>query len=182
MGFLRAVVWEIVQNLPLIISFVASVWLWSRRHRVQALACLLTGSIITALLIRFTEPIIHGYHETIAVTIVNIVSLSLFMFLFTIYLGSEATWSNWKTDLILGGLAGISLGIAQGIASPGDLLIGILLHSLALAVSAPIVLISIRSLKNKTLTQTLGGALGITALMTIVISLLDYSYFLLGLD
>ena len=182
MGFFRALLWEVVQNLPLILSFVVTVWLWVRQHRIKAIVCLLAGSIISALLIRFTEPIIHGYYETIEVTMVNMVSLSLLMFLFMLYLGSEARWSNWKTDLILGGLAGISLGVAQGMASPEDPLIGIALHSLALACSAPVVLISIRSLKHKTLPEMLIGALMITVMMTIIISLLDYSYFLLGLE
>lgn len=182
MGFLRALFWEVIQNLPLIISFVVTVWLWARRHRIQAIVCLLAGSVISALFIRFTEPAIHGYHETVAVTIVNIVSLSVLMFLFAAYLGSEAKWNNWRTDLILGGLAGILLGIAQGLASPGDLLIGIIVHSLALALAAPVVLAGIRTLKTKTLPAALTGGLVITVMMTIIISLVDYSYFLLGLD
>lgn len=182
MGFLRAVFWEVVQNLPLIISFVTAVWLWTQRHRIRAVACLLIGSIMSSLIIRFTEPVIHGYYETVESTLVNMVGLSLLMFLFTVYLASESRWSNWKTDMILGGVAGILLGVAQGIASSGDLLIGIVVHSLALSLSAPVVLISIRSLKNKRLSATLTGALVITAMMTVVISVLDYSYFLLGLD
>lgn len=182
LGFLRALFWETLQNLPLIISFAIGVWLWSRGTRLAASACLLAGGAITALLIRYTEPIIHGYHETTAVTILNMVNLSLLMLLFTAYLGSQARWSNWKTDTLLGGLAGILFGAAQGLASPGDALIGIILHSLALALSAPMILISIRSLKGKSLPETLRGALMITVMMTIIISLLDYSYFLLGLD
>jgi hypothetical protein len=182
MGFFRAIFWEVIQNLPLIICFVLSVWLWTRAHIVKATVCLLTGSIITALLIRYTEPIIHGYYETAEVTIVNIVSMSLLLFLFTLYLSSKARWSNWKTDAILGGAAGMLFGAAQGIASDGDPLIGIVLHSLALALVAPVVLISIRSLKDKDLSETLGGTIMITAMMTVIISLLDYSYFLLGLD
>jgi hypothetical protein len=182
LGYLRALFWETVQNLPLIICFVIGVWFWSQGNKIKAIVCLLAGSTITALFIRYTEPIIHGYHETTAVTILNMVNLSLLMLLFTVYLSSEAKWSNWKTDTTLGGLVGILFGAAQGIASPGDPLIGIILHSLALALSAPVILISIRGLKSKSLPETLRGALMITAMMTIIISLLDYSYFLLGLD
>lgn len=182
MGFLGAIFWELLQNLPLIISFVATVWLWSRQYRRKAIACLLAGSIISALLIRFIEPIIHGYHETVEVTLVNILSLSLLMFLFAAYLGSEARWSNWKTDVIFGGLAGIFLGIAQGVASADGPMIGVVLHALSLAVAAPVVLIGIRSLKTTSLSAALRGALLVSVMMTIVISVLDYSYFLLGLD
>ena len=182
MEFFGAVFLELVQNLPLMISFVAAVWLWGREYGRQAILFLMAGSIISSLLIRFTEPSIHGYHEPIGVTVVNFVSLGLVMALFTIYLGSETKWCNWKTDLILGGLAGILVGTAQGAASPGAPIVGVAVHSLAFALSAPVALIGIRVLKTKTSLEALTGSLVITALVTIIISLVDYSYFLFGFD
>jgi hypothetical protein len=181
-GFTGAIVWELIQNLPLILSFVLTVWWWAHRDKRKAIACLVIGSIVNALVIRFTEPSIHGYYETVGTTLVNVVSLGLLMFLFAAYLGSEAKWSNRRIDVLLGGLAGIFLGTAQGLASSGDLMIGIVLHSLALALAAPVVLIGIRALKGQTLSTALKGALLVSVMMTIIISLLDYSYFLVGLD
>jgi hypothetical protein len=52
----------------------------------------------------------------------------------------------------------------------------------ALGLSAPVVLINTRTLKAKPLPAALNGALLITVMMTLIISMLDYSYFLLGLD
>lgn len=182
MGFFRAMGWEFVQNLPLIMAFVAGVWLWTRRHQRLALICLVAGSISTALLIRFTLPYIHGYHEKMAVTLFNMLSLCAILSLFTVYLGSEARWNNWKTDAILGGLAAMLLAIGQGMASAGDPWLGIALHAVALGLSAPVVLISTRTLKARPLPAALNGALLITVMMTLIISILDYSYFLLGLD
>jgi hypothetical protein len=182
MGFLRAIFWEQIQNLPLILFFILTVWLWARRHRRAALVCAIAGSILSALGIRFILPSIHGYSETIQVTLVNMVSLSVLMLVFAAYLGSDAGWSNRKTDVLLGGLAGVCLGVAQGLASAGDPWFGVALHSLALSLAAPVVLISTRTLKDRTLSASLAGGLLISAMMTIVISLLDYSYFLLGLE
>lgn len=181
MGFVRAVGLEFLQNLPLIMSFVAGVWLWARRYQRTALICLVAGSISTALVIRFTLPYIRGYNETMAVTAVNMLSLCVILPLFTVYLGSEARWNNWKMDVILGGSAAMLLAIGQGIASAGVPWLDIVLHTVALGLSAPVVLINTRTLKAKPLPAALSGALLITVMMTVIISMLDYSYFLLGL-
>jgi hypothetical protein len=181
-GFAGAIIWELIQNLPLILCFVLTVWWWAHKDRRKASVCLFVGSIVNALIIRFTEPSIHGYYETLQTTLVNVLSLGLLMFLFAAYLGSEAEWSNRKIDVLLGSLAGIFLGTLQGLASSGDLLIGIVLHSLALALAAPVVLIGIRALKTQSLATALKGAFLVSVMMTIIISLLDYSYFLVGLD
>jgi hypothetical protein len=85
-------------------------------------------------------------------------------------------------DVILGGSAAMLLAIGQGIASAGVPWLDIVLHTAALGLSAPVVLINTRTLKAKPLPAALNGALLITVMMTLIISMLDYSYFLLGLD
>jgi hypothetical protein len=148
----------------------------------MALICLVAGSISTALIIRFTLPFIRGYTENMTVTVLNMLSLCVILPLFTVYLGSEARWNNWKMDAILGGLAAMLLAIGQGIASAGVPWLDIVLHTVALGLSAPVVLINARALKAKPLPEALNGALLIALMMTAIISMLDYSYFLLGLD
>jgi hypothetical protein len=180
MGFLGAVFWEFIQNLPLIMSFAAAIWFWAQQSkRKKAVICILVGSVTGSLLIRFTEPSIHGYVEPLGVTIVNIVSMSVLMFAFTAYLGSETKWSNWKVDLILGGMAGVLLGAAQGLASPGAPIVGVAIHCLAFALPFPLALIGIRASKTKALPSALLSSVLITAAVTLAISLIDYSYFLL---
>lgn len=180
MKFLNAVFWEFVQNLPVIVLFVAAVWLWSRERKRQSVACTLTGAIVGSLIIRFTEPLKSGYHEPWSITVTNVVAMSLLQLLFTAYLGTETNWSNWKTDMLLGALAGIALAAAQGLASQGSPLIGIILHSVALAVAGALVLVGIRKTKGQALIPALGSAILLVIVMTLFISAIDYGYFLFG--
>lgn len=177
--FLNAVFWEYVQNLPVILLFVAAVWLWTEERKREALICIIVNAISGSLIIRFTEPLISGYEEPISTTLVNIVSFGTLQIIFAAYLASDTKWSNWKVDIALGGLAGASLAIAQGIASQGSPLIGIILHSIALGIIGALIVIAIRKLKQQSLTEALKNALLITTFMTLIISAIDYSYLLI---
>jgi hypothetical protein len=178
--FLNAVFWEFIQNFPVILLFVVAVWLWAKERRAQAGACAVSSGVIGSLVIRFTEPMASGYTEPWTITWVNAVTMSLLQVLFAAYLGSEANWSNWKVDLGLGGLAGVSLAVAQGLASQGSPLIGVVLHSIALAVGGALVLVGIRKLKNESLVSALASAILLVIVMTLFISAIDYGYFLFG--
>ena len=179
MEFWEAILWEFVQNAPLIIAFTAAVWLWARRSRHQAVGIMLAGGVCGALVIRVTEPLIHGYVEPVAATAVNAVLMGLLMVPFAAYLGSESRWISWRSDVILGAAAGIALGCAQAAATPGAPVLGAAIHCLSFALSFPLVLAGIRYLKGTALRGALIGALVIAVLVTMVIGLVDYSYFLL---
>ena len=58
MQFINAVLWELAQNAPVLILFVAAVWLWARDRRRDAVLCCVASAGVGALLIRFTEPLI----------------------------------------------------------------------------------------------------------------------------
>lgn len=176
--FLNAIFWEYIQNLPVILLFVTAVWFWAEERRKEALICITVSALSGALIIRFTEPLISGYEEPLSTTLVNIVSFGLLQIIFAAYLASETKWSNWKIDMALGGLAGVSLAVAQGIASQGSPLIGIILHSIALGTIGALVVIAIRKLKQQSLTEALKNALLITTFMTLIISVIDYGYLL----
>jgi hypothetical protein len=176
--FLLALGSEFIQNVFPIVCFIIGLWLWPRDKRKQAIIWLVSGAVIGALLIRYTEVYISGY-EPIMVTIVNIISFSLFMLLFVMYLGTEARWSNRKMDWLLGGLSGVFLSLAQGIADPETSVLAIVVHCIALGVSFPLILIAIRSLKNTTFSRALTGALLIVVISTLAIGLVDYSYLIL---
>jgi len=178
-SFGAALFWEFVQNVPLIAAFVVAVWFWAQQSRAKALASMLAGSIIGSLLIRFTEPSIHGYVEPVWVTLVNIIVMALLMVPFAAYLGSESRWSNWRMDLLFGGGAGILLGLAQGASTPGAPLVGVAIHCLSFALSFPLALIGIRLLKGRSLPFALISSVLVTAVVTLVIGLVDYTYFLL---
>lgn len=178
-AFWNALFWEFLQNLPVITGFVSAVWLWSRRERAKAIGCAVAGSIVGALVIRFTEVLASGGRESIAVTLVNVSTFGLFQIAFSAYFGAQKWWSNWKMDLALGGLCGALLAIAQGIASPQAPLVSIVLHSVSLALAGGLVLVGIRSLNKRPLLPALLYALLIVAAMTIVIGIIDYGYLLL---
>jgi len=180
--FLIAFFWEFMQNLPPVIGFVVAVWLWKQRRRREAVVCAVGGGVAGALLIRFTEATINDIVEPVAVTITNILVFSLGMLLFVAYLGAEgqSKWSTWKMDLILGWGMGILIGVSQALATGGVHILGIIVHSLAMALPIPLVLIGLRALlKNiSTLTSALIRSVLLAIAMTLIIGLVDYTYLL----
>jgi len=178
--FLNAMWWEFFQNIWAVVLFVAAVWLWARGSKGKALVCMLAGGVASALAIYLTERVKSGHEETIEILLTNIASMSVLQLLIAPYLGSEARWSNWKIDWVVGLLAGSGLSIAQALADPnGSPLIGVILHCISLGVAATVILISIRSLKGRPLPAALGGALLIVVVMTLIIGLVDYTYLFL---
>jgi hypothetical protein len=177
--FCWSVFWEFWQNLPVIVLFVVAVWLWAQGNRAKAIGCAVAGAVIGSLVIRFTEVMADGSREPVSVTLTNVVVLSVMQTLFMMYLGVEKEWSNWKTDVMLGGVAGVLMAITQALAASGAMLVGVILHSVALAMGGALVLIGVRKLKGQSLIRAALYSVLMTVTMTLVISLLDYSYRLL---
>lgn len=178
--FIVALWWEWVQNLPVILFLVAALWLWTHRNRAAAVGCVVVGAVVVALVIRFTEPLKTGYHEPWSVTVVNAVVLSLLEPPFVAYLAARRRWSNWKSDLLLGSLAGVGIAVAQGLASPASPLIGIVLHSLALGLAGGVILVAVRMTRDRPLPVALAQGVLIALCMTLVIGVVDYGYLMWG--
>lgn len=178
MVLLNAFVWEFVQNLPVLWAFVAAAWWWSKEERGKAAAACLVGGTIGAVVVRYTEAwkIGRPFMEPWSVTLVNVIGFSLPTLLIAVYTGSEATWSSRTTDLLLGGLVGGGFALIQGLAAPGAPLVGILLHSVALATAGAVVLVMVRRTKAKSLTSALGNGVLANLMMTIIITVIDYGY------
>jgi hypothetical protein len=177
MKFFDSVFWEFVQNVPVIVLFIIAVWLWARTRKAYAVACALCGAAVGSLLARFTEPATNGTYEPIAVTIVNVASLSLLQILLAAYLGTEANWSNRKTDLLLGAMTGVSLAVAQGLVSQGLSLVCMTGRGVALAAVGGLVLLGIRKLKNETLVSALANGALLAVAATLFVSAMDHGYF-----
>jgi hypothetical protein len=182
MKFWMAVFWEFVQNVPPMTGFVTALWLWRQQRKKIALICIVVGSVTGALLIRFTEATINNIVEPVSVTITNIFVFSLGMLLFTMYLGAGglSRWSNWKMDLVLGWGMGILIGVSQALAAGGAHILAVVLHSLAMALPIPLVLMGLRALlKNvRSLTSALTCSVLLALTMTLVIGVVDYAYLL----
>jgi hypothetical protein len=166
--FLKAILWEFVQNLPLIAGFIAALALWQQGDWWVAIICMVAGSTVGALVIRFTESkIVKGRHEPWRVTVTNIVVMTVLTFVLVIYLSTH--WSSWKTDLLFGALAGVGIAVAQDLAA-GDR-IGIR-HCAALGLSAPLALIGVRVLSANL--PVFVNIPIITTVATLIIGLVDY--------
>lgn len=169
--FLQAFFWEFVQNLPLITGAIVALDLWQLGRWEFAVACLVSGNVVGAFVIRVTESkIVEGHREPLRVTIVNIAVMTLLAIAFLIYFSQD--WSNWKTDLVLGATAGLGGAVAQDIAAGTP--IGFR-HSVALGFAAPIVSIGIRVLVAATSIPV--SVLIITTVVTLIISSIDYNPF-----
>jgi hypothetical protein len=173
MRFLDAILWGFLQNAPVIMLLAAAVWYWAQKKKACSITCALGGAVAGPLLVHFTELVTGGHHEPLTVTLVNIVSLSLLQVLLVAYLGTEANWSNWRVDLGLGSLAGVSLAVAQGFTSQGARLVAAVLPSMVLAVGGTLALVGIRKLKGRTLALALASAALLAAVMTLLINAVD---------
>jgi hypothetical protein len=168
MRFLRAACWEFLQNLPLAIGFVVALQLWQQGQWGAAIACMVAGSVVGALVIHVTESkIVEGHCEPLRVTVANSVAMTVLMLATVAYL--SASWSRWETDLLVGVLGGVILGIVQDLAAGEP--IGVR-HCIALGCAAPLALVGVRALVVTL--PALANILIITAFVTLVIALIDY--------
>ena len=170
MRFLIVIFWEFLQNLPIFAGFVLAFDFWQKGNAWLALASILVGSILGSIMIALTESRkVAGHREPLSVLLTNIVVMATIMFALLAYL--SAGWSGWLTDLLIGGLGGVTLGMAQSLAAKKK--IGIR-HCIALGLAAALVIIAVRVLLNVGWPIWV-NVLSITILATLVISFIDYS-------
>jgi hypothetical protein len=122
----------------------------------------------------FGSAVTGAAREALEATVVNAISLSLLHLLLVAYVSTEADWSNWRVDLGLGGLAGLSLTVAQGIAGRVASLALALWLSLALAAGGVLVLLVIRRLKGRSLALALGSAALLGAVIAVAASTISF--------
>ena len=160
--------WEFVQNLPLIAGFLAGLHFWRGERPWLAGACLLGGSVVGSLLIWATESqMVEGHREPLRAVLVNVAVMAALMFVVVLYLA--AGWSRWWTDLLVGGLVGMVLGIVQDLAARSP--VG-LRHCAAFALSFALGLAGVRLLAANL--PLLINVLVITGVVTGGITLMDY--------
>ena len=168
MRFFDGIQWEFVHRVPVIVLLVTAVWYWAQGKRGRSIACALGGAVAGPLLVRLGSAATGAAREALEATVVNAISMSLLHLLLVAYLGTEANWSNWRFDLVLGGLAGLSLALAERIAVREASLAAALWPSLAFGAGGALGLLVIRELKRCTLALALTGGALLAALMTIV--------------
>ena len=180
MKFIDTLFWEFIKDAPVIVLFIIAVWLWARTRKASAVACALCGAVIRSLLIRFVGSATNRHCDALAVTAVNVVSMGLLQVLLVAYLGTEANWSNEKTDLFVGAMTGVSLAVAQGPAWQGWPRVDLIGRGIPLAVMGGLVLLGIRRLKNQRLASVLANGSLLALATTFLVSAVDYGYVLGG--
>jgi hypothetical protein len=170
MGFLRVIIWEYVQNLPIVASFAWALDLWQQRSPWLAILCVAAGAAATSILIALTErKKVSGHREPPAVLLANIATIFMIVLAIVVYL--SAPWSTWLTDLVIGALGGVELGVVQSLAAREK--VGVR-HCLALGLAGSMLLVLVRLLL-RTGWPVWANGLTLSVLATLVISLIDYT-------
>jgi hypothetical protein len=173
--YLQALKWEFLQNLPMILGFLAAARLWRGNLRL-ALSVLIIGIGLGILLMHFTEPFLHKekYPPTWKGDLINLGLFVVFALPFLYYFSTETRWINWKSDLIAGVVVGVLLTLGQAIGWTGKKS-RMVLHGVAMATSFPLILIGLRyALKIDTWLWMLGVGVLVTLLASMLITLIDY--------
>lgn len=112
MPLIEALLWETVQNLPLIAGFFLGLGLWQRGAHAGALLLALGGSALSALLIETTEGrLFAGFRPSAHSALRNALIFAVLTLLSFLYLG--APFSGYASDGAVGGLIGLALARLQ---------------------------------------------------------------------
>ena len=146
--------------------------LFERKERGRA-AGIMTAVSFSGTIVSFGVLPLLATESTLKGTLINIAAFVVLSIPFLFYFTVDNLWVSWKTDLILGVVAGILLTLVQSTAWEGPKS-RILPHGLAMAISFPLIMVGIRySLTIDTwLLMLLAGTL-ITFLASAVIVLID---------
>jgi hypothetical protein len=167
---LRVLLWEFVQNLPLVLGFLLGLKLWQQGRLWPAMASMVVGSVAGSFLISVTERhIVEGHREPLRVMLTNMAVIAGFMLIVTAYLA--APWSRWWLDLVLGVVAGTLLGMVQDVVTGSSIGWG---HCAAMGLAFALALVALRWLASLPL---VANVLIITAVLSVLIVLIDYVAF-----
>lgn len=140
--FLSILVWESIENAPMLIGFLLAVRLQAQ-NLTGSLTILVIGTASGAILIHFTESKKYSNQPTRRETLVNFGIFTVVAIPFVFYLSANgAWWSTWIIDIILGITAGfvLSFGESWGWNSTTS----VKAHSISMAVAFAIFLSGIR--------------------------------------
>lgn len=111
--FLKIVLWEALENAPILAAFLWAVKLHAENF-LLAFIVLSIGAAASAALIHLTERKKYGIQPTLKETVVNFIVFSVMPIPFIFYVSAnDIWWSNWLTDVLLGILAGISVAVGE---------------------------------------------------------------------
>jgi len=170
MKLFRIIVWEFVQNLLFIASFIAALEFWQKDKLLLAIVCVTLGNVVGALFVRATEQeLVAGFEEPWSTVLLNSVAFSAASLLVVVY--SSASYGNWETDVVLGVALGVVIGVAQSLSTYRRVVV---VHCIALICALPLILVSLRILVAL---PPVTSTLLLTLVATLAMSLIDYGPF-----
>ncbi len=159
--------WEFVQNLALTVPALLAVRLWAGQRHPIALTVAVVGGALGSGLIYVTEPFITGVPSgrlnPIGVAVFSLCTVAL-----TVYLGSRASWANWKTDIALGLCLAVAMAVGQAAASWPVSVPAYLLHGAAMFVAISPSLVLMRTWQPVGMAAFGAQSLLVAALVTVV--------------
>jgi hypothetical protein len=174
--FLWILLWESVQNLPFLVSFIYATYLWVEGRKGHALAVVIAGTVLGSVAIASTEPLIYREPAMLQLgldVLVNIVVFTGLSVLAMIYIDrhTEVTW-----DLLISLGFGIIVALSQAIVDPYAA-IGIAVHILSMSASFWVFLRSTRwAIDSPKEVVILARAALITIVGSAIIVVVDYGY------
>jgi hypothetical protein len=176
--FLRILLIETVQNIPLWMGFILSARL-AERNAALGWGLLVAAMVGGAFAIAITEHLIAGGELQITSNprdfLVNAVTFCAVGAIFMLYFTAGAALTSYRTDIILGVLLGLTISTAQGVAA-ADPIGEILTHGLALALAMVVTLTAVRFvLTQPRLLTVLVQSFALTVIASLIIAAVDYN-------
>jgi len=134
--------WEMLENFPMLVGFMLAIRFWTGNSGL-ALACLLSGAALGAVIIHLTEGKKLSNHPTVRETLVNFAVFALLGVPLVFYFVMDNTWwSNWLTDILFGIVVGASLAFGESWGWKNTSAMKV--HAISMAIAAALFLLGIR--------------------------------------
>jgi hypothetical protein len=185
-NFFITLFWGTLQYFPAYSGFLLALRT-QRQGRAGALAYLSVSTALTCLLGAVTEQYVLGHlprlHSPSTLTeMVADMGVSFLIYMAVgvpifFYCSTEQWWSNWRTDVVLGAVAGLLVAIAQSLPMAFDAF-HIPVHLFTLAVVGAVFLPLLRRLRDVRFgSLALLGVMACTMFMQAFIAAVDYQAF-----
>lgn len=172
--FLKIVFWETLENIPLFLGFLLAIKFRSDSLLV-AFICLVIGTTLGSGLIHFTEIKKYSNQPSLKETLTNFLVFTFMAVPFIFYFSTvDVWWSNWVTDLGLGIISGGGIALSESWGWNNAKVSTVRTHAISMAIAATLLFMGIRILHPLPLGIVLSAGLGLTLVVSIIISRIDY--------
>jgi hypothetical protein len=160
--------WEFLQNWPVLFGFLLGYQYLQAGEFAACVLVVLTGSILGALLIRYTERfMVAGFEESARVTLGNVVVFAGGIGLVLLYFNRAE--GNVITDILAGASLGLILSVTQSKAEGEKVSVP---HTAAMMLAASAAILGIRHVFLEM--PPLTGSAALNIMMTGIIILVEY--------